>query len=128
MDWSTMPPPVSHVGMRRKRGRASSAAADRRRCLVPSVGQNANELSALGRLVGFALLLAGVACALVAFVAHLAWAPPLTELPSRGSLLPGVLFGCPGLILIQVASWSRSRLERSRRTRDAGLVRGVGRG
>jgi hypothetical protein len=55
---------------------------------------------ALCAMVGWALVFVGFLCGLAATSAHLAWALPLSELPSRPSMLPALLFTLGGGLLI----------------------------
>ena len=54
------------------------------------------------RFTGVAALIFGLPCPLAAVVAHLAWALPLRELPTCGSLLPGVSMSVAGTVLLRL--------------------------
>jgi len=75
----------------------------------PTTGEDLNLLERQAllrtacRFTGVAALLFGIACVLAAVVAHLAWAVPLRELPTRASLLPGVSMSVAGAFLLRLA-------------------------
>jgi putative ABC transport system ATP-binding protein len=96
----------------------SHESTGREGVVTPVTGPQTDQLVDVARLVGFALLLGGVICTVVAVLAHLAWALPISELPRRPALLPGVLFGSAGLVL--AAMGSRRRADRDRPSGVAG--------
>jgi len=55
------------------------------------------------RFTAVAALIFGIPCLVAAVVAHLAWALPLRELPTRGALLPGMSLSLAGVVLLRLA-------------------------
>ena len=77
------------------RGRSPSPTSAR--CAKRTVGEASIAICAM---VGWALVFVGFLCGLVATIGHLAWALPLSELLSRPSMLPGLLYKLAGGMLI----------------------------